>query len=136
MAPNSPKSGAKRGAEEAKLDAQKEGPAPGTRRTRASGNSESGGIPNLPERGPRTGAKGGQSKATAPPADEPSGQPKAPIAPIESQMNTSNIVQELNALMLSLHSRLIENQQESSSLLAVSDQKIISVSIWYQTRYI
>jgi hypothetical protein len=117
MAPSKePKSsGGKRGAEEAKLDTEQEDVGRTTRRTRATSNAREAAAATLPETAAGDGA-GPSTAAPAATAAPPSAQPQAAV---DAQMNIPNIVQELNSLMLSLHSRAIENQQESTSLLAV-----------------
>ncbi len=109
MAPS--KGGAKRTADDTDMDTDKEDTKRAVRRTRGAA-----GIIKSALKAETDNTPGGDGAGPGAPAAVP---PAAPAAqPI--QMNIPTIVQELNSLMLTLHSRAIENQQESASLLAVS----------------
>ncbi len=106
-----PSKGAKRAADDdTDMDTDKEDTKRAVRRTRAAGISKS----TLKAETDNTPGGDG-AVLRAPPAAPPAAPAAQPI-----QMNIPTIVQELNSLMLTLHSRAIENQQESASLLAVS----------------
>lgn len=115
LAPNNPKGGAKRGAGEANLDAQQEGIAAIARQGKPPNAWQSEDPEKVPS--PLGGGAGpSTAPATAAATAQPSAQPQATNAPVD--MKVSAIVQELNSLMLILHSRTLENQQENTSLLA------------------